>query len=102
MKTRDYDDDDGRVVADMSGIDDRSLVGRWLGLPEGKISQRRRELPESPQQMQAKRADPYGAGEMDTEERRFFIFGAMKASLMIGMAYLAVFAIVIGILVLIW
>jgi hypothetical protein len=102
MKTRDYDDDDGRVVADMSGIDDRSLVGRWLGLPEGKISRSRREMPDSPQQMQAKRADPYGAGEMDTEERRVFIFGAMKASLMLGMVYLVIFAIVIGILVFIW
>ena len=100
MNTRDYDDDDGRVVADMSGIDDRSLVGRWLGLPEGKV-QSRREITDRPES-RSPRADAYGSGEMDSEERRFFIFGAMKASLMLGMVYLVIFAIVIGILVFIW
>ena len=100
MNNRDYDDDDGRVVADMSGIDDRSIVGRWLGLPEGKVKSRR-EITDR-QERQSLRADAYGSGEMDSEERRFFIFGAMKASLLVGMAYLVVFAIVIGIFVLIW
>ncbi len=88
MNTRDYDDDDGRVIADMSGIDDRPVVSRWLGLPQG--SEPKRQIKTQPSQ------------EMDSEERRFFIFGAMKASLMIGMVYVVIFAIVIGILVLIW
>ena len=93
MRSREYDDDDGRVIADMTGIDDRPVVSRWLGLPDGERKRSERPRVSPPGQAQS---------EMDPEERRFFIFGAMKASLMIGMVYVIIFAVVIGILVIIW
>ena len=75
MGNRQYDDDDGRTVADMSRVERRSIVS----------------MPFHDQTQQ-----------FDRKERRAVIRGALGASLLIGVVYLAVFAIVIVLLLFLW
>ena len=73
-----HSDDDGRTVADMSGVD-----GFAPAPPSGSARDIRDEI-------------------SDPEERRALIFGATWAGLSIGLVYVVVFAIVIAIMVLAW
>ena len=75
MGNRQYDDDDGRTVADMSRVEEHSIVS----MPSHDRTQ-----------------------QFDREERRAVIRGALGASLLIGVVYLAVFAIVIVLLLFLW
>ena len=86
-----YDDDDGRTVADMSGLPDRSLLGSWTGI-------RRKKTVEPP----AGNGRSTPVEPIDRETRRWAVLGAMKASLGIGLIYVAVFGIVILLMVLLW
>ena len=88
-----YDDDDGRTIADMSGVDRQSVFsGLFVGLRFGGSRERRRRG----------KADAGQGGQqmMDREERRGYIFGAMSAAIVIALIILAVFAI--AILLILW
>jgi len=89
-----YDDDDGRTIADMSGVDRQSVFsGLFAGLrfsgSRGRRDRRKADAGQGGQQM------------MDREERRGYIFGAMSAGIVIGLIILAVFAIAIVLILLI-
>ena len=101
---REYEDDDGRTIADMSDLPDVSIVGRWSGIHKDNAEngglfrafgafgrygggRSRHEIP---------------APEMDSRERRMYVLGMLKASLGIGMIYVLAFAVIVGALVLIW
>ena len=79
-----YADDDGRTIADMSGVTRRNLLG--IRLPESAAV----EAPE-PEPRPDRPWDT--SGQLNRQERRTFIWGAVSAALMIG----APFAIVLGI-----
>ncbi len=95
-KPRTYEDDDGRTVADMSGVE-----GPHLFLPRfrregggGDPSPRPTEGREGP-------SVPHrGEDAFSPEERRMYALGALKAALLIALAFLAGFALLIGLLVL--
>lgn len=82
-----YPDDDGRTIADMSGIERQPLF-----LPRFK----KRSSP-SEQSEETEEKMPFSG-----KERRSFIFGALSAALMIAGVFVAVFAIVIALMVLFW
>lgn len=75
-KKREYDDDDGRTIADMSGLD--------MGIP--------------------KRQDPPREQEniLSKSERRLYILGALKAGFLIAFAFIAGLGLVVGLLLLLW
>lgn len=75
-KKRDYDDDDGRVIADMSGLE--------MGIPKKQRQDHRKEI------------------QMTKEERRFYILGALKAGLLVALAFLVGLGLVVGLLLLLW
>ncbi len=81
-----YDDDDGRTIADMSGVTRRNLIG--IRLPESAAEKPAASAPEH--------ADPDRPWEnknaLSREDRRSYILGALGASLMIW----AVYAVVLG------
>ena len=84
MRKRDEFEDDGRTIADMSGI-----------APQPTIVPRRkpRKEPETNS----------GEGlELTRKEKRWAALGAMKAVLLIAGAYLLGLGILLGILFLIW
>lgn len=75
-KTRIYDDDDGRTIADMSGVSGPSLfVPRSSG---------RKELQEQPKKSQR----PWEDTGYSRKERFMLVMGAMKATMLIALAYI--------------
>ena len=93
---RRYEDDDGRTVADMSGIEGHgSFLSAMIGL-RGERKRRRRET-ETP------RAEDDGDKiELTREERRWYILGAMKAALLIFLAFAVGLGLIILLMVLFW
>ena len=84
MSRREPFEDDGRTIADMSGIAPQPTI-----LPRRK----RREEP---------RAGGEEGLELTRKEKRWAVLGAMKAVLLIAGAYLLGLGILLGILFLIW
>ena len=76
-KKREYDDDDGRTIADMSGL--------YMG-----------GTPAKPDKEQG---EEYS---LSKSERRYYILGALKAGLLIAFAFIAGLGLVVGLLLLLW
>ncbi len=86
---RKYDDDDGRVIADMSGVDRKPLF-----IPDAESIEKVREgRPESA----APKSHSYSSGPeyLDKEGRRAMIGGALSAMLLVGGIIAAAFAVII-------
>ena len=86
---KNYDDDDGRTVADMSGVDNNSVLS---GLFTGLITSRHKK----------EKSINLTESAEEKKTRRLYAFGAMRAGLLIGAVYLAAFAALIILLLLIW
>ena len=105
-KDRDFEDD-GRTVADMSDVDSQSVLSGLLTFRQPPGSGSRRELTadsshpgedgESGRHMQ----DPQQQ-YVSPEERRMWIFGSIRAALLIGLVYIGVLGGVIALMVLLW
>ena len=77
---RQYEDDDGRTVVDMSGLDRPTLFG--MRRPEDS---RRREF-QAPEESKPKR--PWEESGWNREERRAAMSGALASALLIAAAYI--------------
>lgn len=84
MKERSYKDDDGRTIADMSNVTRQPLL--FPRLP--------RRRPPVPAEDPA-RESPSEPVVLNREERRWAVLGAMKAALLIALAFLAGLGIVV-------
>ena len=84
MRKREPFEDDGRTIADMSGIAPQPTI-----LPRRKP----RKEPET---------NSGGGLELTRKEKRWAALGAMKAVLLIAGAYLLGLGILLGLLFLIW
>lgn len=87
-----YDDDDGRTVADMSGIEQQPML-----MPSAssirRLKEGRADFEEPP-----KPEDPFrnsGPEQLDSEGRRAMIGGALSAMLLVGGVMFAAFAVLI-------
>ena len=81
---RRYDDDDGRTVADMSGLERPSLLGLRPRRREEKPAQVKQDL------------------QLDRSERRAMVRGALSAGLLIAVVFALSFALLILLLQLVW
>ena len=81
--------DDGRTIADMSGVGGSREQMRELF---GDFRRSRREI-EQPSAMQP---------QMDKEDRRAYLFGAMGAALTIALIFIGAAALVIFLMLLFW
>ena len=91
-----YEDDDGRTVADMSGIEPQPML-----IPRIRRRRDRADFrePDAP----AANDRPWDtSGELSREERNAAIGGALKAGLLIGLTFLAAGALVIIAMQTIW
>ena len=87
-KKRVYEDDDGRTVADMSGVERPNLLSFRLP-PE-------RRAPKEP--AAAKKSGderPWESTELTPTERRAVVWGAVRAAALIALTFIVVFGIVI-------
>ena len=91
---RQYDEaDDGRVVADMSGVERRSVL-----LPRVRKKGVRAEL----QPVEEENTPAYEGELINHEQRKWYILGTLKASMMIGAVYAIGFLIAIVLMLLFW
>ena len=88
MKNRTYDDDDGRVIADMSDLRRQPMV-----LPR---------LPKRKKDSDGPEASAQPELELTKEERRSYVRGAIGATLLIAGIFIAAAAVVITLLLLLW
>ena len=91
MAKKVYDDDDGRTIADMSGLDFPgafSFRGVRPKKPEPEREEERSGTNDRPWEAQM--------DQFSRSERRMAILGALKAALLIGSAY------IVGLGLLIW
>ena len=88
-KERIYEDDDGRTIADMSGIEPQPLLVPRIHRRRDRADFREPDAP-------AENDRPWDtSGELSREERNAAIGGALKAGLLIGGVFLAAGALAI-------
>ena len=87
-KRREYPDDDGRTIVDMSGVEN---VNRISFAPHIREQQMNTEEDNSPPN------EP-----ISKEERRLYVFAALRAALLIGGVFLAGIALTIWLLLRLW
>lgn len=84
MKKRVYDDDDGRTIADMSNVSrQRLLIPRLSPQSSSARSQRQDDNAAQPNI------------QLSRQERRWYILGAVKAGLLIALAFIVGLGIVV-------
>lgn len=93
-----YDDDDGRTIADMSGVGRDNLIIPRLPPSKEERLKEGRERSDADTGREDSRPDI----ELNSDERKSYIFGAMSAGLLIALIFIAAFALLIVILLLIW
>lgn len=91
-KKRTYQDDDGRTIADMSGIEPSPMLFPRRPKEEGR-----------PQTPQSDSDRPWeGQGQFTDEQRRAAMGGALKAAMLIAGVFIAAGAVAILVMQLIW
>ena len=90
-KRKQYDDDDGRTVVDMSGVENPHS----LFMPRFP----KKEKPKSENSENGAEERPWENFEFSKDERRFFALGAMSASALIALIFIVCFGILIALMV---
>ncbi len=90
-----YDDDDGRTIADMSGVGRPSLFGMGGQAPAEKP----KTAPEQPERSDRPWEEP---DRFTPEERRMYIFGALRAALLIALVFIVGLGIAIAVMLWLW
>lgn len=87
MREKQYDDDDGRTVADMSGVEKPTMF-RFRSLKKhGTFAEK-----------EANNKEP----QLSPEQRKSYLGGALSAALLIALVFIAAGAILIALLTAIW
>ena len=88
-----YDDDDGRTIADMSGVERRNLI-----IP--RFPKREDTEPASEEPVRQDR--PWEDKSLSKSETRSYIFGTLSAGLLVVLIFLVCGAAFIGLLLWLW
>lgn len=96
------EEDDGRQIADMSGIERSNLFMPRFGQNSASDAAQRGVPPEPGQQPELDRPWEQGMNDLNPKERRMYILGAMKASMLIGLVYVGGLGAVILLLIWLW
>ena len=83
-----YDDDDGRTIADMRGLERPNMIMPQFGHPKNKN--------------QTKAASDGNNTDLSREERRSYIGGALLAALLITAIFIVVFGVAIWLMLTVW
>ncbi len=89
---RNQEQDDGRVIADMSAIE----------RPRMLLPGRRKRSSETEDDAGKSNHQAAPSEEMSKEDRRAYLFGAMGAALVIGLIFLAAAGVAILLMILFW
>lgn len=89
-KRKEYEDDDGRTIADMSGVSRPSLIGH-LPRPHRTSGETERHRPTA-----------LPEDEIPAKTRMWYMLGALKAALLIALAFIVGLGLLVLLLLLIW
>jgi len=84
-----YEEDDGRTVADMSGVESPGLFRFRPGKSTAPPTEE-------------KNSKPWESNEMSSDDRRVYIFAALRAALMIAAVFIVGLGIGIWLLLRLW
>lgn len=103
-KKRVYDDDDGRTIADMSGVTGQNMfIPRRPVRDESSKSGSSSASQQEAQEESREKERPWESQESFTkEERRWFVLGALKAALLIGLVFILGLGLAILLMIWIW
>ena len=97
-RKKEWDDDDGRTIASMSEVGRPNLF-----IPRKPIREERRQNVPETEYEQSKKDRPWEQSEQfSKQERRWYAFGALKAALLIAMAFIVGLGLAILIMILLW
>lgn len=91
-KRKEYEDDDGRTIADMSGVSRPSLLGQ---LPYRTRIRKPTDGAYPPEHTLQE-------DDMSHKARMWYMLGALKAALLIALAFIVGLGLLVLILLLIW
>ena len=86
-----YEDDDGRTIADMSGVSAPGLFGNRVPDTDNPQDGGPRRRP-----------SPWEESSLDAGQRFWAVLGALSAALLIGLVFLAGLGLIILLMVLFW
>lgn len=98
MKKRTYDDDDGRRIADMTGVDAPSSLFTFRRPPDRDPKKRERRDADAAQET----SDGNAAPTMNRDERFAAVVGALAAALLIALAFIVGLGAMIWLLLFVW
>lgn len=93
---REWDDDDGRIVADMSGIERPRFLMPRIATKRSVSGDRR-----TGEQAVEERSSVYEA-EFTPRERRMYMLGALKAALLIALVFIAGLGAAVWLMIQVW
>ena len=91
MAKKTYDDDDGRTIVDMSGVERPPMFGAMF-----------RTLPSKRDEKTPQKEKKGKESGFTKKEQRWYIFGALGGALLIGLVFVVAFALLIILLLTIW
>ncbi len=98
-------EDDGRTIADMSAVESPNLFRiRRPGSAQNSFSEQGQPKRQTPEEAAGTKEErPWEQPELMTpQERRMYVLGALKAALLIGLAFIVGLGLVILFLFRIW
>lgn len=99
---REWDDDDGRIIADMSGIERPRLFVPRTGGRESSAEQKFDSLQREPKEQTVKERFWENESEFTPQERRMYALGALKAALLIALAFIVGLGAAVWLMLLAW
>ncbi len=87
-KPREYEDDDGRSIADMSGVERPNLIMPRLPGDRGPVRPEQQEPPTQP--------------GFSKEEQRMAVLGALKAALLVALPFILGLGLLVLFLIWLW
>lgn len=100
-RERVYEDDDGRTVADMSGVPRPGFL-RSYRTPEDSRMPSKNPWPPAVEPESDSGRRPWEDHSLSREEGRMYVFGALKAALLIGLAFIGGLGFVTAFLLWVW
>ena len=108
MAKKVYDDDDGRTIADMSGVSRKPLIVPDLSNIAEKNGKKPLEMSDNViadegENVEEKKSNPWEEyAPLTKQERKYFITGALGATALIASIFIIAAAILITLIIIVW
>lgn len=99
---KEWGDDDGRTIADMSGVGRPRFFVPRTGDRESSAQQNVDPVQREPKEQAVKERSWENESEFTPQERRMYVLGALKAALLIALAFIVGLGAAVWIMIQVW